>query len=101
MSADGKGEDPKHAAEHGQISPQDREAIRQRSSELGKKLDKPFFAGMVEAMGSGPAVWNSALAYDYASYSWFCRGSSKFDPVSQEGPGGERSPATGGSVGQR
>ncbi|MBK9078997.1 MAG: AtpZ/AtpI family protein [Hyphomicrobium sp.] len=39
MSADGKGEDPKHAAEHGQISPQDREAIRQRSSELGKKLD--------------------------------------------------------------
>jgi ATP synthase protein I len=39
MSADGKGEDPKHAAGQGQISPEDREAIRQRSSELGKKLD--------------------------------------------------------------
>ena len=39
MSADGKGQDPKHAAEHGQISPEDREAIRQRSSEIGQKLD--------------------------------------------------------------
>jgi ATP synthase protein I len=39
MSADGKGEDPQQAAGHGQISPEDREAIRQRSSELGQKLD--------------------------------------------------------------
>lgn len=35
MSANGKGHDPGH----GQISPEEREAIRQRSSEIGKKLD--------------------------------------------------------------
>jgi ATP synthase protein I len=35
MSADGKGQRP----EGGQISPEDREAIRQRSAELGQKLD--------------------------------------------------------------
>ena len=35
MSANGKGQDPGH----GQISPEEREAIRQRSSEIGKKLD--------------------------------------------------------------
>lgn len=35
MSAEGKGNDPGH----GQISPEDREAIRQRSAEIGKKLD--------------------------------------------------------------
>lgn len=39
MSADGKGESPKHAAGDGHISPEDRAAIRQRSSELGQKLD--------------------------------------------------------------
>ncbi|MEQ1653271.1 MAG: AtpZ/AtpI family protein [Hyphomicrobium sp.] len=39
MSADGKGDSPKHAAGDGQISPEDRAAIRQRSSELGQKLD--------------------------------------------------------------
>ncbi len=35
MSPQGKGDDPGH----GQISPEDRAAIRQRSSEIGKKLD--------------------------------------------------------------
>lgn len=35
MSADGKGNTPGH----GQISPEDREAIRRRSSEIGQKLD--------------------------------------------------------------
>ena len=35
MSADGKGQPP----ERGEISPQDREAIRKRSEELGQKLD--------------------------------------------------------------
>jgi ATP synthase protein I len=35
MSADGKGQDP----EGGEISPEDREAIRKRSAELGQKLD--------------------------------------------------------------
>lgn len=35
MSAKDKGSDP----EHGQINPDDREAIRQRSAEIGKKLD--------------------------------------------------------------
>ncbi len=35
MSADGKGQPP----ESGEISPEDREAIRQRSAELGRKLD--------------------------------------------------------------
>jgi ATP synthase protein I len=35
MSAEGKGQDPGH----GQISPEERAAIRQRSSDLGKKLD--------------------------------------------------------------
>jgi ATP synthase protein I len=35
MSADGKGQRP----ERGEISPEDREAIRQRSEELGRKLD--------------------------------------------------------------
>ncbi|NOT70681.1 MAG: ATP F0F1 synthase subunit I [Hyphomicrobium sp.] len=39
MSADDKGEGPKHAAGEGQISPEDRAAIRQRSEELGRKLD--------------------------------------------------------------
>jgi ATP synthase protein I len=39
MSAEGKGQDPKHSAEEGRISPEDREAIRQRSSEIGQKLD--------------------------------------------------------------
>lgn len=35
MSADGKGQPP----ESGEISPEDREAIRKRSAELGRKLD--------------------------------------------------------------
>jgi ATP synthase protein I len=35
MSADGKGQRP----EGGEISPEDREAIRKRSAELGQKLD--------------------------------------------------------------
>ena len=35
MSAEGKGQDPGH----GQISPEEREAIRKRSSDIGKKLD--------------------------------------------------------------
>jgi ATP synthase protein I len=39
MSADGKGQDPQHNAGSGQISPEEREAIRQRSAEIGKKLD--------------------------------------------------------------
>jgi len=39
MSANDKGESPKHSAGGGEISPEDREAFRQRSSELGKKLD--------------------------------------------------------------
>lgn len=39
MSADDKGASPKHSAGSGEISPEDREAFRQRSSELGKKLD--------------------------------------------------------------
>lgn len=39
MSADDKGASPHQSAGSGQISPEDREALRQRSSELGKKLD--------------------------------------------------------------
>jgi len=35
MSGDGKGQSP----ENGEISPEDREAIRKRSAELGQKLD--------------------------------------------------------------
>lgn len=35
MSADGKGQSP----ESGEISPEDREAFRKRSAELGQKLD--------------------------------------------------------------
>ena len=35
MSADGKGQHP----EGGEISPEDREAIRKRSAEIGQKLD--------------------------------------------------------------
>ncbi|WP_045835062.1 AtpZ/AtpI family protein [Hyphomicrobium sp. 99] len=35
MSADGKGQRP----ENGEISPEDREAIRKRSAEIGQKLD--------------------------------------------------------------
>jgi ATP synthase protein I len=36
MSADGKGSDPRR----GEISPEDREAIRKRAAELGKRLDQ-------------------------------------------------------------
>ena len=40
MSAAGKGDDPGHGQNSpGQISEEDREAIRQRSAEIGKKLD--------------------------------------------------------------
>jgi ATP synthase protein I len=39
MSVDGKGDTPKHAAGGGQISPEDRAIIQQRSSEIGSKLD--------------------------------------------------------------
>ncbi len=39
MSADGKDQGPSHDAGHGQISPEEREAIRQRSADIGKKLD--------------------------------------------------------------
>lgn len=39
MAANGKGEGPEHGAANGYISPEDREAIRQRSSELGRELD--------------------------------------------------------------
>ncbi len=39
MSADGKGQDPQHTAGTGQIGPEEREAIRLRSAEIGKKLD--------------------------------------------------------------
>jgi len=39
MSPEDNGEEPGHASERGQIRPEDREAIRQRSSEIGKKLD--------------------------------------------------------------
>ena len=39
MSADGKGQGPSHDAGDGRISPEEREAIRQRSADIGKKLD--------------------------------------------------------------
>ncbi len=39
MSADGKGQDPQRNAGTGQISPEEREAIRNRSVDIGKKLD--------------------------------------------------------------
>jgi ATP synthase protein I len=48
MSAEGKGQDPGH----GQISPEDREVIRQRSAEIGKKLDA-VKAKQAEAEGQG------------------------------------------------
>lgn len=51
MSADGKGQPP----ERGKISPEDREAIRQRSAELGRKLDalKSQEAKAVRSAGGG------------------------------------------------
>jgi ATP synthase protein I len=39
MSADGKGSGPERNAGTGQISPEEREAIRNRSADIGKKLD--------------------------------------------------------------
>ncbi len=39
MSADGKGQGPGHDAGDGRISPEDRDAIRQRSADIGRKLD--------------------------------------------------------------
>jgi ATP synthase protein I len=59
MSADGKGQRP----EGGEISPEDREAIRQRSTEIGRKLDAlksqrtraEVPAGEVQQSAYGPA----------------------------------------------
>jgi ATP synthase protein I len=52
MSADGKGEPP----EGGEISPEDREAFRKRSAELGQKLDalKAQKATVERSAGGGP-----------------------------------------------
>ncbi|HML27520.1 MAG TPA: AtpZ/AtpI family protein [Hyphomicrobium sp.] len=52
MSADGKGQRP----ESGEISPEDREAIRKRSAELGQKLDafKAQKAKAERSVGGGP-----------------------------------------------
>jgi ATP synthase protein I len=52
MSADGKGQHP----ENGEISPEDREAIRKRSAELGQKLDalKSQKAKVERSTGGGP-----------------------------------------------
>ncbi len=52
MSADGKDQSP----ENGQISPEDREAIRKRSAELGQKLDalKAQKASAERSTGGGP-----------------------------------------------
>ena len=53
MSATGKGDDPGHGQNSpGQISEADREAIRQRSAEIGKKLDAAN-AGRVVAPKAG------------------------------------------------
>jgi ATP synthase protein I len=68
MSADGKGHDPKQAAGHGQISPEEREAIRQRSAEIGKKLDA-VHARRVEATASRGNSQDSAYgqAFKYVA----------------------------------
>jgi len=52
MSADGKGQRP----ESGEISPEDREAFRKRSAELGQKLDalKSQKAKVTRSTGGGP-----------------------------------------------
>ncbi len=52
MSADGKGQPP----ERGEISPEDREAFRKRSEELGQKLDalKSQKAKAERSVGGGP-----------------------------------------------
>jgi ATP synthase protein I len=52
MSADGKGQGP----EGGEISPEDREAFRKRSAELGQKLDalKSQKAKVERSTGGGP-----------------------------------------------
>lgn len=62
MSADGKGKTPGH----GQISPEDREAIRQRSSSIGQKLDA-IKAKRAEAEGvdnrARQAAYGQAMRY--------------------------------------
>jgi ATP synthase protein I len=70
MSADGKGQDPKHAAGQGEISPEERESIRQRSSEIGQKLDAlkaqraPARSGARStAEASGQAAYGEAFKY--------------------------------------
>jgi ATP synthase protein I len=52
MSNDGKGQPP----ERGEISPEDREAFRKRSAELGQKLDalKSQKAKVERSTGGGP-----------------------------------------------
>ena len=67
MSADGKGQPP----ERGEISPQDREAIRQRSAELGQKLDalKAQKATVERSAGGGGSQDQSAYgaAFKFAA----------------------------------
>lgn len=68
MSADGKGQDPKQDAERGRISPEDREAIRRRSSEIGQKLDA-IAANRAGASAAGDRARQSAFgqAFRYAA----------------------------------
>ena len=68
MAADGKGQDAQHAAGNGQISPDEREAIRQRSSEIGQKLDA-LKAKRAPAGGAAGPGNNSAYgeAFKYAA----------------------------------
>ncbi len=64
MSADGKDQRP----ESGQISPEDREAIRQRSAELGQKLDalKSQKAKVERSIGEAPQQSAFGPAFKFA-----------------------------------
>jgi ATP synthase protein I len=68
MSADGKGKDPDRDAGRGQISPEDRETIRRRSSEIGQKLDA-ITAQRAGAKAAGDRARQSAFgqAFRYAA----------------------------------
>jgi ATP synthase protein I len=62
MSANGKGQPP----ENGRISPEDREAIRQRSAEIGQKLEalKSRRAPAVGSAGDGQqAAYGTAFKF--------------------------------------
>lgn len=66
MSAAGKGEGSGSGTERGEISPEDRAAIRQRSAEIGQKLDA--VKGRRDAAGEKSRQAAFGHAIEYAAY---------------------------------